>query len=167
MITIRLTQGYVALIDDEDAELTTGKWSIHKPKKGGVYARRMTEGKMVMLHRVIGARMGLSMDTSIAVIDHKNGDSLDCRRENLRSVSWKENSRNIKTICRNNTSGYLGVSFFKPTGRWRAYIGHDQKVEVIGWFDTAREAHAARLEREKELWGIQPQRVEAHAATTK
>lgn len=166
MITIRLTQGYVAIIDDEDVDATRGKWSVHRPKKGGIYARRMTAGKLVMLHRVIGARMGLSMDTSVAVIDHKNGDSLDCRRENLRSVSWKENSRNIKTICKNNTSGYLGVSFHKPLQKWRAYIGHGGKLESLGYFETIEEAHAVRLKREKELWGIQPQRAEAHAATT-
>jgi hypothetical protein len=70
-------------------------------KAGQVYARERKSRKTVALARlIIKARKG-------QVVDHKNRDPLDNRRENLRAVSYRQNMLN--RVLR-NSSGFMGVS---------------------------------------------------------
>ena len=71
------------------------------------------------------------------MVDHKNNDGLDCRRENLRTATRAQNCRN-RPKHRNNTSGYKGV--FKSGRSWRAMIRVDGKLVCLGSFDTTIEA---------------------------
>lgn len=149
-IEIHLTKGYTALIDPCDRELAQYNWSALVATDGHIYAHRTTRG---LLHRII-----LQVDKTLDV-DHINGDTLDCRRANLRAVSTADNLRNRK-INRNNTSGFMGVSYNKTHGRWTAALAG----KWIGMYKTAEEANAARLEAEAREWGIHPRRQEAHDA---
>jgi group I intron endonuclease len=45
----------------------------------------------------------------------------------------------------NNTSGYAGVSFFKPKNRWIAKYTCNKRTFQIGYFKTPEEANEARL----------------------
>ncbi len=55
------------------------------------------------LHRlIVGAKPG-------DLIDHKNGEKLDCRRDNLRKATYSENGHN-KHKKPNTSSKYIGVS---------------------------------------------------------
>jgi len=84
-------------------------------------------------------------------IDHKNGNGLDNRRENLRSVSRAENQQNRRGLNANNTSGFIGVS---PEGnRWRATIRVSGHQRHLGYFDTAEEAAQARDFATREAFG--------------
>lgn len=48
------------------------------------------------LHQAIVDRMGLVAPSKMHVlIDHRNGNSLDCRRANLRWVTHSQNSKNV------------------------------------------------------------------------
>lgn len=51
-----------------------------------------------------------------------------------------------------NTSGYKGVSLFKKTGRWQAYIYIAKKRVHLGYYETVEQAAKARkrAERSKE-----------------
>lgn len=82
-------------------------------------------------------------------IDHINGDRLDNRATNLRSVSHAENCRNT-TIKRFNRSGTAGVAFAKREGKWRARIMHDYKDIHLGYFDTWADAVDARGRAEEQ-----------------
>jgi len=64
-------------------------------------------------------------------IDHINGDRTDNRIENLRDVAPSENQKNMKLNAR-NTSGYVGVSFNKNTGKW---VSRGHKKKYLGQFD--------------------------------
>ena len=91
-----------------------------------------------LLHRVI---LGLSKgDTDI--VDHKNGDILDCRIENLRITDTKTNNINHHSI-RSNT-GFLGVSARPDVGKVHAYIGNSKdkqyKTFMISNYSTIDEA---------------------------
>jgi hypothetical protein len=63
MIEIQLTKGYVAIVDDEDADLAEFKWTALTTEQGKVYAIRTvgTSGKPnrkhFLLHRVILERI--------------------------------------------------------------------------------------------------------------
>jgi hypothetical protein len=78
-------------------------------------------------------------------IDHINQDPTDNRIENLRDVTNAENSKN-KTLQNNNTTGYLGVSFYNYKGykKYRARIRINSIDKHLGYYDTVEEAAAAR-----------------------
>lgn len=82
-------------------------------------------------------------------IDHINRNTLDNRIVNLRSVTKTENQRN-KSRSKNCTSGVMGVTFYKRTGRWRAHITIKSRHVHIGYFDTFDQAVSARLMAQKE-----------------
>ena len=90
MAQIELGRGKVALVDDADyPAVSRHSWHV-RLSKGHHYAvnRRRHEGKIknTWLHRLIA-------DTDDERISFANGDSLDCRRENLIAgvVLWPRN----------------------------------------------------------------------------
>jgi len=74
-------------------------------------------------------------------IDHINQDPTDNRIENLRDVTNAENHKN-KTLQKNNTTGYVGVS--KYYGKYRARIRINNIDKHLGYYDTVEEAAAVR-----------------------
>jgi hypothetical protein len=96
--------------------------------------------KKYMLHRVI-YKMIHGVDPNI--IDHINGNSLDNRPSNLRSVTTLINLKN-KSLGKNNKSGVIGVRFCNIKKRWRASYNNTAKS-----FKTFEEAVAFRKEWEK------------------
>jgi len=74
--------------------------------------------KRFSLHRVIWF-----METGEwpEYIDHINGNGLDNRWDNLRSVNKSENSRNCKR-SKANATGITGVYWNKVKGKWQARI---------------------------------------------
>ena len=125
MKTIPLTQGQVALVDDEDfARFGHLKWFAHwDPKAKRFYAHRNKfkdePGPAIqILHRKI---MGVT-DPRVKV-DHKNHDTLDCRRRtNLRACTNAQNMQNRSGLDAKNTSKMRGVSWHKKAGKWVAQI---------------------------------------------
>ena len=89
------------------------------------------------------------------MVDHEDGDTLNCRRANLREATAAINSRNID-LPKTNTSGHMGVVRVK--NRWKVWIARN----YLGSFVNLEDAVAARLAAEKKLWGIQPRRRAAH-----
>lgn len=86
-------------------------------------------------------------------IDHIDGNNTNDYPGNLRLVSNKLNQRN-KKMQRNNTSGYTGISWQKPSSKWRACVKVDSKLINLGSFYTLEIAIAARqayLEAHPEL----------------
>ena len=66
------------------------------------------------------------------VIDHINHDTFDNRKSNLRIVTHRTNSCNMKT----NTSGVPGVGYNKATKKWRAYYNKNNKHISLGYYNT-------------------------------
>jgi hypothetical protein len=86
-------------------------------------------------------------------IDHINEDPSDNRWSNLRQATKSENMRNITRI-KSNTSGYKGVSFHKPTAKWRASIKADGIQYYLGLFSTVEEAAHAYAQTAQKLHGV-------------
>ncbi len=78
-------------------------------------------------------------------IDHINGQRADNRWTNLRDVEQAINTQNQRAPHSHGTSGYLGVSFDKRSGKWRAIVTLDDKQIEVGTFHTPEVAHAAYL----------------------
>lgn len=77
-------------------------------------------------------------------IDHINGNNQDNRLCNLREVSPSENQHN-RRICKNNKSGFAGVSFDKQTGRWYACITVNSRRINLGRHSSPEAASDAYL----------------------
>lgn len=78
------------------------------------------------------------------VIDHINGFATDNRICNLRECSISENNRNQKLSAR-NTSGKIGVTYYKRTEKWRAWIKVNGKTISLGYHFSLDDAIAARV----------------------
>ena len=88
----------------------------------------------------------------IGYLDHINGVKDDNRITNLREVTQTENMQNIRRANTNNhSSGLLGASWNGHNGKWKAYIGLNNKKFHIGYFETAEEAHQAYLRKKAEI----------------
>ena len=145
-VEIPLTRGFVAIVDDEDADLAALKWYAQRHRRT-VYASRGSSGSRMRLHRAIGDRIGLE-----GLVDHINGDGLDNRRANLRSAT---NSQNLANRPRqvNNTSGFKGVSWDKRTHRWYVRAKLKGKEHFIGRFRDPVDAAKAYDRKVTELFG--------------
>lgn len=61
----------------------------------------------------------------------------------LRPVTHKQNMENVPDLRAHNTSGYMGVSLHRETGKWRASVGHNGERIRLGSFDSPEAANAA------------------------
>ena len=72
-------------------------------------------------------------------LDHINHDKTDNRISNLREVTQRENHRN-RSMRKDNTSGYNGVSFNKKAGKYEARVGANGRLMFLGYFEKAEDA---------------------------
>lgn len=141
MKEIQLTQGQVALVDDEDYEWLNGfKWytmkaghSFYAMRKILVNGKRKTQ----LMHILIMGDNPLKLD-----IDHVKGNGLDNQRHMLRFCTHQENLMNLKPQL-NCASIYKGVSWHKKNEKWRAKIQPNGKQIHLGCFDTEEDAARA------------------------
>jgi hypothetical protein len=151
---INLTKGFSALVDDEDYEwLSRYNWfAVSLTKR--VYAarartddeKRMGAPQLIFMHREIHP-VPTGYET-----DHKNNDSLDNRRENLRTATIAQNRQNSKKRS-DNTSGYKGVIWSVQAKKWLARISADNKRKYIGIYSSPDEAARAYDAKARELHG--------------
>lgn len=149
-LSIPLTQGKTALIDEEDFPLIS-QYAWHaRCAKGKWYAEAYTEfaegrSAQVFLHRfLMGDPPGLE-------VDHVNGDGLNCTRANMRQATILQNRKNRgKGVGKNGaetTSRYKGVCW--KANRWEASIASDKQWHYLGRFtsevDAARAYDAAAI----------------------
>ena len=154
MKKIKLTKGYFATVDDEDyAFLTQWKWFAQKMKHT-VYAARkpwLSGGKgkstKIFMHRVI-ANVQPSMQT-----DHKDGNGLNNRRENLRSVTRQDNMLNRARWSKGCASKFRGVYLDKRDGSWFSAITVNGKSTYLGRFRKEKDAASAYRAKRSELFG--------------
>lgn len=133
---IPLSNGMVALVDDEDYERVAAlKWMAER-RHNIWYARHESRGRKnrirVYLHRfILGENAG-------ARVDHQNRNGLDCQKLNLRQCTHSQNMANSRHR-QNRTAPYRGVSQQK-SGRWAVEIWSNRKRAYCGTFDTPEEA---------------------------
>jgi hypothetical protein len=152
--TIRLSKERVATISPEDhAYLSQFAWHAVKMRHGyygyRTIQRRRGGTHPCGMHIDVARRMGLA-PTRHCQIDHINRDTLDNRRENLRSATPSQQNCN-QDLRRDNATGVKGVSFNKHVGRYEAYVAINGKRRFHELFDTLEEAASAVKEARKRL----------------
>ena len=142
MKEIQLTQGKVALVDDEDFEyLNQWKWYVNKWNSGFYAVRNVRINKKyvgyVSMHRLL-----TNNEDKILITDHINGNTLDNRKSNLRICNYSQNNSNRK-IHINNKCGYKGVRFIIKSNKYQAGIWHNKKFYYLGLFTDPAQAGKA------------------------
>ncbi|MGB4824970.1 MAG: hypothetical protein WBP82_08725 [Leuconostoc mesenteroides] len=134
---IQLTQGQITIIDDEDFDkINHIKWSANYCG-GKYYARgycKITK-KNICLHNILLPKKDNSK------VDHKNGDSLDNRKSNLRYLTLLCNRKN-RRMQKNNTTEHRGV-YLTNKNKYAASIRDNNKLIQLGLFNTKEEAALA------------------------
>lgn len=102
-------------------------------------------GKRYLAHRVIW--LLCHKDWPEGTLDHINGIRTDNRLSNLRLATLSENAQNRKTPSV-NTSGVMGVYWYKKFRKWVSMIRIAGKLTYLGAYDDFEEAVAARKEAE-------------------
>jgi AP2 domain len=137
MKLIPLTKGQFAKVDDEDFERVSElKWCAQWSKITKTFYALGKRGRVRMNRFILDVA-----DPSVRV-DHKNHDTLDNTRDNLRAATHAQNCRN-RLKNKNNSSGFKGVTFYKARNMWCARICVDYKSVFLGLFESAEEAGAA------------------------
>lgn len=72
------------------------------------------------------------------VVDHIDGNSSNDKIENLQVISQSKNL--MKSKPKRNTSGYRGVSWHEPSGKWQVRIYLDNKEKYLGRYEDVNEA---------------------------
>jgi hypothetical protein len=143
----RRVRGGEFLLTGCDEKLLGLTWGSHD----GRYVEhryRKADGRLVhfMMHNAVAERMGIVVPRGY-VVDHKNRNGFDNRRENLRVVPKSVDNQN-RRLFRNNTSGYSGVYWHTQSGRWHAQISAGRRRMFLGQFVHFEDAAAARLAAE-------------------
>lgn len=156
MKEIKLTQGKVTFVDDEDFEyLNKYKWHTLVGGKDLFYATRTINNpvkKRVLMHREI---LGLT-DRGIKG-DHIDHNGLNNQRSNLRVATHSENMQNKRA---SGVSKFLGVSKQKKnkyTFRYVAAIGYEGKKIKLGVFRDEVKAAIAYNEGAIKYYGNKAQ----------
>lgn len=151
VVFIPLTQGRVAVIDFEDFDkVRSYKWSAKKSKTSQIWYARTNmwiSGKRTTrnLHQVILP--------GYKEIDHKDGNGLNNRRQNLRGCIGSENHWAFRTKRPNATSQFRGVSWFSKNSIWKSEIEKAGKHYYLGCFKTETAAAHAYDVKARELFG--------------
>lgn len=146
MPSLILRTGEIVLFDDEDAPLvlsrTWGRCS-GKAKHGSLFYARHSERQNIngTVRKIQTTMHRLLLGFPFEVIDHINGNGLDNRRSNLRTVSHSQNRQNaanygkfLKGVHKRrnrNRNGYYAMINGK-------YIGsYNTEIEAALAYDTA------------------------------
>ena len=143
---IQLTQGFVAMVDDEDFEqLNAFNWCAHKSYRKW-YAMRGTSSPQFQI------KMHQQLLPGASRIDHKDGNGLNNQKNNLRAASHGDNIANAPKKRGKYGSRYKGV--YRQDGAWRARLraparGEDrslglfssEKAAALAWDAAARKVY--------------------------
>ena len=129
---------------------------IYTYPDGRQYRTIKIQGQHYPAHRIIYHMMNDYSLRQDQQIDHKNGDGLDNRLDNLRVCTNQQNQQN-RRVNKNNKTGHKGVFVDKGNQKYRAHIKHNGKNIWLRnstggiYFDTIEEAIKARKAAEEAL----------------
>jgi hypothetical protein len=151
---IPLTKRKFAIVDSDDYPwLNCFKWHVVE-HDGYFYACRRPLASEHRFCRSVWMNRELLNAPAGLLVDHRNHDTLDNRRSNLRLATYVENGRNRRKVARRNKSSkYKGVTYYKKRNVWRACICVNGRTIWLGEFKSELEAALAYDAAAKKYFG--------------
>lgn len=134
------------IVDDADFDWLS-KWKWHKSDHGYVRRHQCIDGKKITIYmhvEILKPPPGMRGD-------HRFGNKLDNRRENLRICTHAENNRNRRPSAGRNLP--KGVDWKARERRFRAQISVNGRQIHLGYFDAVSEAEAVYVAAVKKHHG--------------
>lgn len=103
--------------------------------------------QIVYMHRII-----MNINNPLIQVDHIYHQEYDNRKSQLRLVNAQQNAAN-NSPRKNNTSGYKGVYWHKPSQKWEALIQYNNHLYNLGLYDNIEDAIEARRKAEIKYFG--------------
>jgi hypothetical protein len=133
----------VALVDAEHAHLVQGlswgksnDYAVH-----GTYYNKIRS--LLYMHRVIWEAINGPIPEGLE-IDHRNGNRVDNRLNNLKVVTRRINAHNRKERREGiTTSSFVGVTWHKSTSKWYSQIQVNGNRVSLGLFEKEEDAARA------------------------
>lgn len=138
-------RSHIVEMDEADALIFVG-CPIHIGSNGYAKVTGWHFGKERYLHRVI---MNAGPHD---VVDHIDGNKLNCTRSNLRICTQADNTKNVG-LRSDNSSGIPGVYWVSTRLKWAAQISVDGRTVSLGRFDEISDAINARRKAEDLYYG--------------
>ncbi len=148
MKEIKLTKGFVTIVDDEDyARLSKLSWFAQRGFSKWYASRCQYIGKIKGKHKSKHLYMHNFLVGVIPkgkMIDHINGDGLDNRKCNLRICTKQENGRNRAKHAGNTKNKYKGVYRYRGEKKFTVRIVIKKGKQIIlGAYADEQEAAMA------------------------
>ena len=113
------------------------------------YLATAIDGRRFMVHR-LAWKFHFGTEPPL-LIDHRDGDRLNNRPENLREADNSTNQANSK--LRKDAAPLKGAHWNRFRGYWQSAIKIEGRTISLGRFETAEAAHAAYVEAAKRHFG--------------
>lgn len=119
------------------------------------YGHMYADGRMQYVHRLSYERHKGTIPEG-RYIDHECHVRNCINPTHLRLATPGENMQNLSGPSQDNTSGYIGVHYYKSRDKYTAYINIGGKRVNLGYFLTKEAAWEARKVKEIELFSHSP-----------
>lgn len=154
-LLVQLTKGIYSIVEVSDFDLVAqyqwhALWSAPTNSYYAVTSVTRSDGKRrhLRMHRLI---LGLGFGEG-NLGDHKNGVTVDNRRNNLRVVNYSQNAINCKT--RRDSKFGKGIVLHGNTGHFESRISANGKSIYLGVSDSLDKAREVRRMAEEDLHGV-------------
>ena len=138
---IELSRGYTAIVDQIDYKSVNHyKWSTSSGTRKLLYAVRSVHLPDGTYRRITLHRFLMNVFDPAVLVDHIDGNGLNCTRKNMRLVTALQNTWNTKP---RHPSGKKGVTWDNFTNSWKAQIRIEGKNIHLGRFFYLADAAAA------------------------
>lgn len=140
MKNLKSKSGVSCIVDDDTFEWATKfTWRINRTgyffRSRGIRKNGKGTCLKILLHRAV-----LNAPPN-QIVDHKNGNILDNRRENLRFCTFSQNTWNNAKTTKPSSSVFKGVSWNVGCKKWQCGTTWKGSAVYLGLFD--REVDAA------------------------
>jgi hypothetical protein len=150
---------FEALVDTDDLPKLIDAnycWHVHYDKNTDSYYVASTGNKINRAKHNIYLQMFImesSFENGKETVDHRNHNRLDNRKENLRVVEIKDNSKHRKGANKNNESGYRNVTWSNQSKSWIVQLWVYGKNKVWRGFSTPEEANEHAIKMRDKYYG--------------
>lgn len=149
-----ITREDVAALLSYDERSGVFTWRKSGSRAGKVqsrgYVQILIRGRAYYAHRL--AWFYVHGEWPPSQIDHINCEKADNRIANLRLATRSQNQAN-RGVQPNNTSGFKGVTWCGPRGKWRAEIKVNRRKVCLGSFERLEDAAVAYEHAAKRYFG--------------